>query len=177
MLRNRTAFTLIELLVVIAIIGILIALLLPAVQAAREAGRRSQCVNNLKQISIALQNYHDLHLKLPFGKGPSYPGAPVYARWSQHAMILPMIEQQVLFESINFNFPPDTPGMGGLFPFMPPYTNPTGVNSLASRTRVPTFLCPSDSPPSDQTWPGVNNYAANQGGWLCDRNDTAPPAG
>jgi prepilin-type N-terminal cleavage/methylation domain-containing protein/prepilin-type processing-associated H-X9-DG protein len=176
--RNRTAFTLVELLVVIAIIGILVSLLLPAVQAAREAGRRSQCVNNVKQIVLALQNYHDVHRVLPFGKGASYPApAPVYARWSQHAMILPMIEQQVLYSSINFSFPPETPGMGGVINFMPAYSNPSGVNAVACRTRVPTFLCPSDRSPSDPTWPGVNNYAANQGSWLCDRNDTPPPAG
>ena len=175
--HSRSAFTLVELLVVIAIIGILIALLLPAVQAARESGRRSQCVNNQKQVLIGLQNYHDVFRKLPFGKGASYPGAPVYARWSQHAMILPMIEQQVLYSAIDFNYPPETPGMGGLFPFMPPYANPGGINSAACRSRVPTFLCPSDRQPSDPTWPGVNNYAANQGGWLCDRGDTAPPAG
>ncbi|HEV7224503.1 MAG TPA: DUF1559 domain-containing protein [Pirellulales bacterium] len=178
MSRHRTAFTLIELLVVIAIIGILIALLLPAVQAAREAGRRAQCINNLKQIVLGLQSYHDTHRVLPFGKGASYPApAAAYARWSQHAMILPMIEQQNLYASINFNYPPETPGMGGVINFMPAYSNPGGINSVACRTLVPTFLCPSDRGPGDPTWPGVNNYAANQGSWLCDRNDTPPPAG
>lgn len=175
--RNRTGFTLVELLVVIAIIGILIALLLPAVQAARESARRAQCVNNLKQIGIGLQNYHDVYKVLPFGKGASYPGAPVYARWSQHAMILPMIEQANLYNSINFSYPPETPGMGGAVPFMPPFANPGGINSVASRTLVPTYLCPSDRGASDSAWPGVNNYVANQGSWLCDRNDNPPPAG
>ncbi len=175
--RHRNAFTLVELLVVIAIIGILIALLLPAVQAARESARRTQCINNLKQILLGLQGYHDIHKVLPFGKGPSYAGAPVYARWSQHAMILPFIEQVNLYSSINFDFPPETPGMGGGGPFMPAYANPGGINSIACRTLVPTFLCPSDRGPSDPTWPGVNNYTANQGSWLCDRNDTPPPAG
>lgn len=171
-------FTLVELLVVIAIIGILAALLLPAVQAARESARRAQCVNNLKQIGIGLQNYHDVHKVLPFGKGPSYPGAPVYARWSQHALLLPMIEQANLYNSISFSFPPETPGMGGGTPFMPPWSNPGGINSVASRMLVPVYLCPSDGNGGVAPgWPGANNYAANQGSWLCDRGDTPPPAG
>src|SRR5690348_10313077 len=89
-------FTLIELLVVIAIIGVLVALLLPAVQQARESARRTECKNHLKQIGLALHNYHDTFRVLPFGKGASYAGAPVYARWSQHAMILPYIDQAPL---------------------------------------------------------------------------------
>ena len=173
--KNRNGFTLVELLVVIAIIGILIALLLPAVQAARESARRSQCVNNLKQIGVALQNYHDIHKHLPFGKGPSYPGVPVYARWSQHALLLPMLEQQVLYSSLDFRFPPATPGMAGVINFMPPFSNPGGQNNIACTTRVPTFLCPSDGNPVDPNWPGQNNYAANQGSWLCDRLDYPDP--
>src|SRR5690242_5692248 len=105
MRTRRPGFTLIELLVVIAIIGVLIALLLPAVQAAREAGRRAQCINNLKQIGIAIHNYHGAFQALPFGKGPSYgtvlPGTPVYARWSANSQLLMFIEQGNLFNSIN----------------------------------------------------------------------------
>lgn len=176
MSRHRNGFTLVELLVVIAIIGILIALLLPAVQAARESARRGQCVNNLKQIGIAFNNYHDVHKRLPFGKGPSYPGgAPVYARWSQHAMLLPMVEQQALYDILDFRWPPATPGMAGAINFMPPYSNPSGQNNVACTVRVPGFLCPSDGTPPDPNWQGQNNYAANQGSWLCDRLGWSDP--
>jgi prepilin-type N-terminal cleavage/methylation domain-containing protein/prepilin-type processing-associated H-X9-DG protein len=170
-------FTLVELLVVIAIIGILIALLLPAVQAAREAGRRTQCVNNLKQIGLALQNYHDNRKCLPFGKGPSYAGAPVYARWSTHALILPFLEQGNTYAAIDFKFPPATPGMQGTTGFMPAFNNPGGENGVISRMLIPGFLCPSDSASGgDGTWPGQNNYTGNQGNWLCDRGDATPAA-
>ena len=175
MRRRSSGFTLIELLVVIAIIAILIALLLPAVQQAREAARRTQCKNNLKQIALAIHNYHDTFSVYPFGKGASYTGAPVYARWSQHAMLLPYIEQSNLYNSINFSAPPETPGMGGVINFMPAYVSPTGTNAVASRAVVPMFFCPSDRGVSDP-WAGQNNYAANQGGWLCDRSDSAGAA-
>ncbi len=168
--QPRLAFTLIELLVVIAIIAILIALLLPAVQQAREAARRSQCKNNLKQIGIGLHNYHDAFTVFPFGKGGSYAGCPVYARWSQHAMILPYIDQAPLYNTLNFNFPPETPGMAGAVAFMPAFSNANGENSVSSRAYVPVFLCPSDLGPA-AGWGGQNNYAGNQGGWLCDRSD------
>ena len=167
---RRLGFTLVELLVVIAIIGILVGLLLPAVQAAREAARRMQCSNNQKQIGLALHNYVSAHRVFPFGKGPSYPGAPVYARWSQHALFLPFIEQSALYNTIDFRFPPETPGMGGVVAFMPAYINPSGVNAASCRTPVPGFFCPSDSAPTD-VWQAQNNYVGNQGGWLCDRSD------
>jgi prepilin-type N-terminal cleavage/methylation domain-containing protein len=111
--KRRHGFTLVELLVVIAIIGILVALLLPAVQAAREAARRMQCSNNAKQIGLALHNYHDVHKKFPkniYG-GPDVPvrdmpsGSPpplaYHHTWI--TAILPFIEQQPLYDRINFN--------------------------------------------------------------------------
>jgi prepilin-type N-terminal cleavage/methylation domain-containing protein len=172
MSRPRHAFTLIELLVVIAIIGILIALLLPAVQFARESARRTHCSNNLKQIGIALHLYHDGLRVFPFGKGPSYPGAAGYARWSAHALMLPYLEQKPIWDSINFNYAPATPGMGGVINFMPAYANANGMNVIPSKMYIPTFLCPSDGLNTPQDWPGQNNYAGNQGGtFLCDRGD------
>lgn len=171
MAQRKNAFTLVELLVVIAIIGILIGLLLPAVQAAREAGRRTECVNNLKQIGLALHNYHDVNKTFPFGKGPSYPGAAGYARWSTQALILPYLEQVPLWESIDFRYAPSTPGMGGVINFMPAYSNPGGINDAASQTHIAMFICPSDAEIASPNWRGQNSYVANQGGWLCDRSD------
>jgi prepilin-type N-terminal cleavage/methylation domain-containing protein len=169
--RRHLGFTLIELLVVIAIIAILIALLLPAVQQAREAARRTQCRNNIKQIGLALHNYHGTHNVFPFGKGASYPApTPVYARWSQHALLLPYLDQIPLYDRINFNSPPSTPGMGGVVAFMPAYVSPSAPNAAASQTIVSMFLCPSDLKPSDP-WQAQNNYVGNQGGWLCDRSN------
>jgi prepilin-type processing-associated H-X9-DG protein len=168
---------LIELLVVIAIIAVLIGLLLPAVQSAREASRRAQCSNNLKQIGLAIANYESSFKLYPFGKGLNYltsvPGAAAYARWSGHSQLLMFIEQGNLFNSINFNLPPETPGMAGAVPFMPAYQDPNRENMTASQTQVSVFLCPSDNPPIS-TWPGGNNYMANQQTWACDLSDNFP---
>jgi prepilin-type N-terminal cleavage/methylation domain-containing protein/prepilin-type processing-associated H-X9-DG protein len=176
---KRRGFTLIELLVVIAIIAVLIALLLPAVQAAREAARRAQCVNNLKQLGLAVQNYHDTFLCFPFGKGPDYmaidPNAPVYARWSAHSQILPYLEQKPLFDSINFSLPPDVPdlGGGGMGDMMPAYTSPNGSNATATRVMISTLICPSDAG-GVSGWPGSTSYSANEGSWLCDACEATP---
>src|SRR3954447_23764237 len=93
-------FTLIELLVVIAIIAVLIALLLPAVQSAREAARRSQCVNNLKQIGLALHNYHSMHDVFPMGQ--SLATGYGWDNWSCQALLLSSLEQNALYNACNF---------------------------------------------------------------------------
>jgi prepilin-type N-terminal cleavage/methylation domain-containing protein len=174
---RSSGFTLVELLVVIAIIGILIALLLPAVQAARESGRRTQCVNNLKQLGLAAQLFENTRTHYPFGKGPSYPGAPVYARWSVHSQLLPYLEQTAVENTIDFAFPPETPGMqgGAATNFMPAWQNPGRENATVCRAAIPGFLCPSD-PASLRLaiWPGQTNYVGNQGTMhMCDATETA----
>jgi prepilin-type N-terminal cleavage/methylation domain-containing protein/prepilin-type processing-associated H-X9-DG protein len=175
MRRQRSAFTLIELLVVIAIIAVLIALLLPAVQAAREAGRRAQCTNNLKQFGIALHNYHDTFGCFPFGKGGDYmsvvQGAPPYARWSPHSQLLSLIEQGNVAAAIDFRYPPETPDIGvpGQV-YLPAYQDPGRQNSTVCRIQIATFLCPSD-PAGVGNWPGRNNYVANEQTWICDLTD------
>lgn len=138
---RRRAFTLIELLVVIAIIAILVAILLPAVQQAREAARRANCKNNLKQLGIAMHNYHDAYM--------TFPGSPMacvedaspntgtnndgkcWEGWSGLAMILPYIEEQALYEQANFDWYWDN-------------TAPHN-NRPVNRTSISGFLCPSDS--------------------------------
>jgi prepilin-type N-terminal cleavage/methylation domain-containing protein/prepilin-type processing-associated H-X9-DG protein len=127
--RGRPAFTLIELLVAIAIIAVLIALLLPAVQAAREAARRMQCTNNLRQIGIALHGYHDTAQTFPAGgwiASATYPkNVNMNIGWS--ASILPGLEQKPLYDLLNFSLP---------------YTS--AVNSTAAYTVLQVYLCPSE---------------------------------
>ena len=132
-LALRRAFTLIEMLVVIAIIGVLAGLLLPAVQSVRESARRVQCVNNLKQIGIALANYETTVQSYPFGVGGAGPKAYV-PRWSAQSQILPYLEQPALFHSLNFSGVP----WGHDATFSPP-------NTTALSTKLAAFLCPSDT--------------------------------
>lgn len=138
--RNRVAFTLVELLVVIAIIGILVALLLPAVQAAREAARRSQCLNNLKQLGIAAHNYHDAHRSFPLGMemcaGPSLTVATFFVR------LLPYVEESSLADEWCTADPDWKAGRAtDAFKTM----NVTGDPATSrAATIVATFLCPSD---------------------------------
>jgi len=146
--RNRRGFTLIELLVVIAIIAVLIALLLPAVQAAREAARRAQCVNNLKQIGLAVHNYHSSVNSLPWGDGPWW------IEWSAHTLLLPYIEQGPIYNAINFA---DTQPFG-----QTPMPNDNPANTTAEYAVISVFNCPSDNDRLTSA-DGHNNYMANSG--------------
>jgi len=156
--RRRPGFTLVELLVVIAIIGILIGLLLPAVQAAREAARRSACTNNLKQIGLALQNYHDTCKSFPpdgiFGRGGAYPQRAHHHTWC--AFILPFLEQKPLYDATDFKRP--AYGM--------PSTNPPQPQLIAG-TVLPGLLCPSDDgfgrDPSQTHGLAITHYVASEG--------------
>jgi prepilin-type N-terminal cleavage/methylation domain-containing protein len=172
----RHAFTLVELLVVIAIIGILVALLLPAIQAAREAGRRSQCANNLKQMGLALQNFNDIHLKSPAAKihsgmiadttlaldlaadgqpqrycGPEvcYKGQP-YTVYNHTGFValLPFLEQKNLFDQYNYAAY-SVPSRES--PNTKPMA-PAGNNYLVSRTQLKVFSCPSDRDPTANSY-------------------------
>ncbi|MBX6312708.1 MAG: DUF1559 domain-containing protein [Isosphaeraceae bacterium] len=151
----RRGFTLIELLVVIAIIAVLIALLLPAVQAAREAARRMQCVNNLKQIGLAVNNYESALGALPMTLAMSGTGNTVTydLGWSAQARILPYLEGSTLFNAANIS----------VFKEDPP-------NSTVIRLTVPVFICPSEVKPQPSTHDygiaGVINYGFCGGDWF-----------
>ncbi len=126
-MSKRRGFTLIELLVVIAIIGVLIALLLPAVQAAREAARRAQCLNNLRQIGLALHGYHDVNNRFPPGGWewrPSPASTKRQIAWS--ALLLPWVEQRAVYDSLNLDLAYDAP-----------------ANRTGGATALGVFLCPS----------------------------------
>lgn len=148
--RRRTAFTLVELLVVIAIIGVLVALLLPAVQQAREAARRGQCVNNQKQLALAMHNFHDTFNKFPknaYGpnEGTTWQG---WELLSANYKLLPFIEQNSLYEQFNLD-------------------GPWGdVHGGPLQVQLAAFLCPSarEAPPSSFSWGGPgSNYGWNSG--------------
>jgi len=140
--RSR-GFTLVELLVVIAIIGILVALLLPAIQAAREAARRTQCNNNLKQLALALHDYHDTYKVFASGYIPQ-------TGWGWGTFILPFIEEQALYDQIDPN--KRIFGTNGT-------SNPNGTVRLAT-TELDAFRCPSDVV-RDRRWGNLVNNRVN----------------
>jgi prepilin-type N-terminal cleavage/methylation domain-containing protein len=143
--RARLAFTLIELLVVIAIIAILIALLLPAVQQARESARRTQCKNNMKQLGLAMHNYHDVYKMFPIGASGSSNniGTLVYG-WPWSMRLLPYIEQQALFNQINVGIGQTIPNSPTNLPNQNNYaTAVAGTPEALMRTPIAVFMCPS----------------------------------
>ncbi len=154
--RSRRGFTLIEILVVIAIVGLLIALLLPAVQSAREAARRTQCVNNIKQLGLALHQYVDSTGVLPPTMSLAGSGTKVAWTngWSVQMRILPAIGQDPTYNAINFSV-----------------AYQQHENTTATGVVIATFLCPSEAnqqPTSHQTFGnvGVNNYGWCMGDWF-----------
>ncbi len=183
MFKGRGGFTLIELLVVIAIIAVLISLLLPAVQAAREAGRRAQCINNLKQLGLAIHNYESVHSTLPIGRvwtplpGDPLPGffmGPQNTNW--FAQMLPQLEQQALYNAFNFAIGlegiPDSTGMPSGF----------AINSTVFGTTVSSMQCPSDTSSAlEVVWPTNGhliiaprgNYVASWGNTIWSQLDSA----
>ena len=157
---RRGAFTLVELLVVIAIIGVLIALLLPAVQMAREAARRMNCQSHLKQIGMAVHMYHDVHLETPPAEL-----RPRRLLWS--GMILPFIEQKQLADGIELSEPFNQPGSG---------------NELACGTLLTVYRCPSSRAPRHMNVSGIKgrvpmNYLACASGLIRRESGQCPCAG
>ncbi|MHC5538749.1 DUF1559 domain-containing protein [Singulisphaera rosea] len=162
--RRDSGFTLIELLVVLAIIAILVGLLIPAVQAAREASRRATCVNNLKQIGLAIHAYHGTNNMLPFGVGldddkvVATQGSLNARRYSCQSQLLPYLELESLFNALNFMVAPFHPMTSSVSP----HDGSVGVNGTAAVTVVSVFLCPSDEDRLGQPW-GRDNYRSCNG--------------
>ncbi|QDT24982.1 DUF1559 domain-containing protein [Gimesia panareensis] len=169
-LKKRHGFTLIELLVVIAIIAILIALLLPAVQQAREAARRSTCKNNLKQIGLALHNYHDAHKCFPYAAShdssiTASTGKPAYAlNHKGWLLVLPYIDQAPLYNKFNFSLAASSARLnglsmpGGLAPGSAGNTNDQVVSRI-----IPAFMCPSDDNDTHYRSNSSSNYSIASG--------------
>ena len=165
--RDDLGFTLIELLVVIAIIAVLIALLLPAVQSAREAARRAQCINNMKQIGLALHNYHSTANSFPGVYGARNVNNPseirgTWGAWSAQSLMLPYMEQTAIYNSCNFSLANRDNGAGQL------------QNQTAVGVRINNLLCPSSPLPSGNDGPyrkPGNNYFASVGASLAFNAD------
>ena len=150
---GRAGFTLVELLVVIAIIGILVGLLLPAVQAARDAARRMSCSNNLKQLGLAMHNYESAHGKLP-ALGARGLGANMGIHYAYTISVLPFIEQGPAYQQMMGQARPSGPGLPS-----PWSTANNPFNNQVWRVDIPTFQCPSDRVPVDRREsPSLLNY-------------------
>ena len=166
---RRSAFTLVELLVVIAIIGILIALLLPAVQAAREAARRTQCSNHLKQLALGLHNYHTAQGKFPSGQYvPIEPSgqSKYWVRYSWFYGVLPFVEQQTLADKYQAHISGPRTGSWS-------YTKLPDKDAIVS-----TFLCPSDgASPKVTNGSGAGNQQGFHGNYMLNAGDSYFKAG
>jgi prepilin-type N-terminal cleavage/methylation domain-containing protein/prepilin-type processing-associated H-X9-DG protein len=185
-IQRRDGFTLIELLVVIAIIAVLIALLLPAVQSAREAARRAQCTNNMKQLGLAVANYESSTGAYPecYGQRAAWDAANTvcggtigdsgWGNWSIHALIMPYMEQGPVYNRLNFSISSSD-------------NEDNGIQATAITTRVSSFLCPSSTLPvgtlycgtipgttSPANYPG-NNYWGSVGATVCPWFSSKPP--
>ena len=158
--RTKSGFTLVELLVVIAIIGILIGMLLPAVQQVREAARRIQCANNVRQIGLGTLNYESAHGSFPVNQVGHGESNGMGGHYSWLVSLLPFVEQGNLHSQFDFSVN-NGDGQG----FVMSDTHP---NAVAAATEVPLFLCPSDEPGDNSVWlgsanPASSNYAGNIG--------------
>jgi len=163
--RRRKAFTLIELLVVIAIIGVLVALLLPAVQQAREAARRSQCKNNFKQLGLALHNYHDQFGMFPWATANGPYSTPSHVKnHSGYVMLLPFLDQAPIYNTINHSAPMGS-NLGATWGPVSGAVLATGgvpaANAAAGSNKLNVLLCPSDNGP--QSIVGDGNYGCVPG--------------
>jgi prepilin-type N-terminal cleavage/methylation domain-containing protein/prepilin-type processing-associated H-X9-DG protein len=161
---RRQGFTLVELLVVIAIIGILIGLLLPAVQAARESARRTQCVDNLKNLGLGIHNFHDRTKQLPVSTRP--PGATVLPRFGWATLVLPDLEQTQIFQ--NYNFEKNWSDQSSTAP----YNNYTQVSTMLN-----VFVCPSAPNPVQRLDADPSLAAPGNVNWFAAPSDYSPTLG